>query len=80
MRTPDDKYAISPHPNLRKKATTFMGNINNSIGSEDINHHTHYLEFKLERNYVSEYWKGSSLIKRLGSLGFICCSEAANPK
>ena len=59
-----DEYEISPHPDLRKKAATFMVNINNSPESEKKNHHTHYLKFKPERNYVLEYWKGNPLVER----------------
>jgi hypothetical protein len=59
-----DEYEISPHPDLRKKAATFMVNINNSLESENKNHHTHYLKFKPERNYVLEYWKGNPLVER----------------
>ena len=59
-----DEYEISPHPDLRKKALTFMVNINNSYNSEDKNHHTHYLRFKPEKKYVMEFWKGNPLIER----------------
>lgn len=59
-----DEYEISPHPDLRKKAATFMVNINCGYGSEQKNHHTHYLKFKPERAYVLEYWKGNPLVER----------------
>jgi hypothetical protein len=59
-----DEYEISPHPDLRKKAATYMVNINNSFNSEEKKYHTHYLKFKPERNYVSEYWKGNPLTER----------------
>jgi len=59
-----DEYEISPHPDIRKKAATFMVNINNSENSENINHHTHYLTFKPEREYISEYWKGNPSVER----------------
>ena len=59
-----DDYEISPHPDLRKKALTFMVNINPAPDSESQNHHTHYLKFSDSRAYVSEYWKGNPLVER----------------
>lgn len=59
-----DQYEISPHPDLRKKALTFMLNINPAKDSESANHHTHYLTFKPERKYVGELWKGNPLTER----------------
>ena len=37
-----DGYEISPHPDIRRKAATFMVNINPHKASERYNHHTHY--------------------------------------
>ena len=54
-----DGYEISPHPDSRKKALTYMVNINPGSGSSKENHHTHYLEFKPEKRYVQEFWKGN---------------------
>ena len=54
-----DGYEISPHPDLRKKALTFMININTSEKSSEENYHTQYLEFKTNKTYVKEYWKGN---------------------
>ena len=59
-----DEYEISPHPDLRKKALTFMLNINNSVDSDSKEHHTHYLKFKPEKKYVQEFWKGNPLTER----------------
>ena len=59
-----DEYEISPHPDLRKKALTYMVNINPSENSINQNHHTHYLKFKPERVYVREYWRGNPLSER----------------
>lgn len=59
-----DNYEISPHPDMRKKATAFMVNINPSLDSESANHHTHYLKFKDEKAYVGKYWEGNPLAER----------------
>jgi len=54
-----DGYEISPHPDNRKKALTYMVNINPSNNSEKFEHHTQYLKFKPEWEYVKEFWKGN---------------------
>ena len=54
-----DGYEISPHPDIRKKALTYMLNVNPAQNSEDLDHHTHYLRFKPERAFVSSYWRGN---------------------
>lgn len=51
-----DGYEISPHPDVRKKAATFMVNINPSNKSESTKHHTSYLELKDTRKYIERYW------------------------
>lgn len=53
-----DGYEISPHPDIRKKAVTFMININPALDSEALDHHTRYLRFKPEWQYVRQYWVG----------------------
>lgn len=53
-----DGYEISPHPDIRRKAATFMVNINTGEGSENREHHTHYMRFKSARKYVQSYWEG----------------------
>lgn len=51
-----DGYEISPHPDIRRKAATFMVNINPHKGSEELDHHTHYLKLKPEHARVREFW------------------------
>jgi hypothetical protein len=43
-----DGYEISPHPDVRRKALTYMVNINPSPTSSDDEYHTSYLQFKPE--------------------------------
>ena len=59
-----DGYEISPHPDTRKKAATFMVNINPSFESEKMNHHTHYLKLKDNYSYVEKFWNGNKDIDR----------------
>jgi hypothetical protein len=51
-----DGYEISPHPDIRLKALTFMINMNPAPNSETIDYHTHYLKFKPERQYIQSHW------------------------
>jgi hypothetical protein len=52
-----DGYEISPHPDIRKKALTFMVNINPHPNAEERNHHTHYLEFNDQWRYIEQFWR-----------------------
>ena len=54
-----DGYEISPHPDVRKKALTFMLNINSNPESQNENHHCHFCEFTPEKKYIQEFWKGN---------------------
>lgn len=53
-----DGYEISPHPDIRAKALTYMINVNPAPQSEALEIHTHYLKFKPEWEYVRQYWEG----------------------
>jgi len=59
-----DGYEISPHPDIRKKAITFMININPHENSEELEHHAHLLEFEPEREYIKHFWAGNNSIDR----------------
>lgn len=59
-----DGYEISPHPDNRRKACTFMVNINSGTRSEVRNHHTHYMKFKESYQYVPHFWAGNPDIQR----------------
>lgn len=52
-----DGYEISPHPDIRRKALTYMVNINPSENSEELNYHTHYMKFVPEKEYIRTYWE-----------------------
>ena len=60
-----DGYEISPHPDIRKKAATFMINVNPSTLSDRLDHHTHYLRLKPSKKYVQEFWEGNPDIERV---------------
>jgi hypothetical protein len=53
-----DGYEIPPHPDVRRKALTYMVNINPHPTSENEEHHTHYLTFRPRYKYVEEFWRG----------------------
>lgn len=59
-----DGYEISPHPDIRRKALTYMVNINPSENSEDLQYHTHYMRLRDERRYVGTYWQHNELSER----------------
>ncbi len=59
-----DGYEISPHPDVRRKATTFMVNINPHDNSEQLIHHTHYMTFKEDYKYVKDYWAQHDDVER----------------
>ncbi|WP_137181445.1 hypothetical protein [Roseomonas sp. AR75] len=52
-----DGYEISPHPDIRRKALTFMININPAEDSENIEYHTHYMRFKPEHDHIRVKWR-----------------------
>ena len=54
-----DGYEISPHADTRRKATTFMVNINPNKYSETSEHHTQYMKFREEYKSVQDFWESS---------------------
>ncbi len=50
-------YEISPHPDIREKALTYLLNINRDSSIDDEPVHTHLLKFKDEWKFVKEYWE-----------------------
>lgn len=59
-----DGYEISPHPDIRRKALTYMVNINPAEDSESLGYHTHYMKFEPERQYVGTYWQHNKTSER----------------
>lgn len=59
-----DGYEISPHPDIRAKALTFMVNINPAQNAEDLEYNTHYMVFKPERDYVRTFWSDNEKTER----------------
>ncbi len=51
------KYEISPHPDTRRKALTYLININKNSSIDEEQVHTHLLSFKPEYEYVKEEWE-----------------------
>lgn len=59
-----DGYEISPHPDVRRKALTYMVNINPYAESEAMKIHTHYLTFNSAHEYIPVFWQGNEKIDR----------------
>jgi hypothetical protein len=57
-------YEISPHPDIRRKAVTWMLNVNPGSDSEDYDYHTHYLRLKPEWKFVGEFWRHNEQFDR----------------
>lgn len=49
-------YEISPHPDVRRKALTYLLNINKNTSIDDYDVHTHLLEFKDEFKKTMQFW------------------------
>jgi len=50
-------YEISPHPDIRQKALTYLLNINKNDDIENHDVHTHLLEFKPEYKKIEKFWE-----------------------
>jgi hypothetical protein len=53
-------YEISPHPDIRQKALTWMLNVNPGRNTEENEYHTHYMTFQREWDFIREYWRDTS--------------------
>lgn len=50
-------YEISPHPDVRRKALTWMLNINPGHNAEQAAYHTQYLKLRDEWRFISTFWE-----------------------
>jgi len=57
-------YEISPHPDIRKKALTWMLNINPGADAERMNFHTHYVAFRPAWSFIQEFWRNNPDVER----------------
>lgn len=57
-------YEISPHPDTRRKAMTYLLNINKDDSVENYNIHTHLLKFKNPYAKVYDIWKNKTKYDR----------------
>jgi hypothetical protein len=57
-------YEISPHPDIRQKALTWMLNLNPGDRTEELEIHTHYLKLKKEWAFIGEFWRGNPEFER----------------
>jgi hypothetical protein len=53
-------YEISPHPDIRSKALTWMLNVNPGSDTEAHNYHTHYMTFRPEWDFIRRFWRDTS--------------------
>lgn len=59
-----DGYEISPHPDIRSKALSFMLNLNPGKHSEQLQHHTHLLKFKKKYKFVQTLLECNETLER----------------
>ena len=59
-----NKYEITPHPDRRSKALTFMLNINPSKTSENDCIHTHLCSLKEDYKYLKDVWDNNLDLER----------------
>lgn len=50
-------YEISPHPDIRQKALTWMLNVNPGSSTEALDYHTHFMTFRPEWDFVGRFWR-----------------------
>lgn len=58
------KYEISPHPDIRQKALTYLLNINKDDDCENYPIHTHLLKYSDKYSGIYEFWEKNLKIDR----------------
>lgn len=53
-------YEISPHPDIRQKALTYLLNINKNDESENLDIHTSLLKLKEDYHFIYDYWNNNT--------------------
>lgn len=59
-----DGYEISPHPDIRRKALTFMININPGTIAAGEDYHTHYMKLNENKSWLMSMWKSETRMER----------------
>jgi hypothetical protein len=59
-----DGYQISPHPDIRRKALTWMANINPGPNAAEQAFHTRYMRLKPAFAYIQSFWEGNPEVDR----------------
>jgi len=57
-------YEISPHPDIRRKALTYLLNINNTSAFDSSGQHTHLLKFIDKYEYIYKHWENNTESER----------------
>ena len=58
------KYEITPHPDTKRKALTYLLNINKDDSVEGYDVHTHLLKFKKEYEHIYKVWDDTKNLDR----------------
>lgn len=75
-----DGYEISPHPDIRHKALTFMANINPAANSESLDFHTHYMRFTPEHAHIQTFWDQNEDVDRCWVPWSWCTTQSRQTK
>lgn len=57
-------YEISPHPDIRRKALTWMLNVNPGENTEEEEFHTYYLRLKDQWKFIADFWEHNPGVER----------------
>jgi hypothetical protein len=68
------KYEITPHPDTKRKALTYLLNINKDDSVEEYEVHTHLLKFKKEHEHIYKIWDETKNLDRCWVPWYLCDS------